>query len=229
MGPTKITEVTLPNGVTVPVVSAVETDDATTETLRNVAAKAGSHAVENALSRGVSVTVAQADKIVTIHPDGSESGIGALYPDDAAPENACRSQWLRQIDSCGPAEFRLCHQSLSFFECGGRLLTALRAPVVLVQTLRAGRVDQSRMPGFTTLPIRTLRTSEARFVRQKYPLVHCVLHPRRQRLEPPERGLIAAGVVRFADRILRLGDHVEPEKRRRAVQLFVSIRKDGCL
>ena len=48
MSPTKITEVTLPNGVTVPVVSAVETDDATTETLRNVAAKAGSHAVENA-------------------------------------------------------------------------------------------------------------------------------------------------------------------------------------
>ena len=88
MSPTKITEVTLPNGVTVPVVSAVETDDATTETLRNVAAKAGSHAVENALSRGVSVTVvkargvsvtvAKADKIVTIHPDGSESIIGAL-------------------------------------------------------------------------------------------------------------------------------------------------------
>ena len=53
MSPTKITEVTLPNGVTVPVVSAVETNDATTETLRNVAAKAGSHAVENALSRGL--------------------------------------------------------------------------------------------------------------------------------------------------------------------------------
>ena len=78
MSPTKITEVTLPNGVTVPVVSAVEPNDATTETLRNVAAKAGSHAVENALSRGVSVTVAKADKIVTIHPDGSESIIGAL-------------------------------------------------------------------------------------------------------------------------------------------------------
>ena len=62
MSPTKITEVTLPNGVTVPVVSAVETDDA----------------VENALSRGVSVTVVKADKIVTIHPDGSESIIGEL-------------------------------------------------------------------------------------------------------------------------------------------------------
>ncbi len=78
MSPTKITEVTLPNGVTVPVVSAVGTDDPATETLRNIAAKAGSNAVENALSRGVSVTVAKADKIVTIHPDGSESIIGAL-------------------------------------------------------------------------------------------------------------------------------------------------------
>ena len=84
-------------------------------------------------------------------------------------------------------------------------------------------------PVFATIFIRTLRTGEARFVRQKHALVYRVLHPRRQQLESPERGFIAAGVVRFADRILRLGDHVEPEKRRRAVQLFVGIRKNGRL
>lgn len=78
MNPTKITKVTLPNGVTVPVVSAVQAKDATTETLRRVAAKAGSLAIENAFSRGVSVTVAKAGKIVRIHPDGSESIIGVL-------------------------------------------------------------------------------------------------------------------------------------------------------
>ena len=74
MSPTKITEVTLPNGVTVPVVPAkFAKETAETRRLRDSAAKAGSRAAAEALDRGLSVTIMRDGILVRINPDRSET------------------------------------------------------------------------------------------------------------------------------------------------------------
>ena len=76
MSPTKITQVTLPDGVTVPVVPA-EFADETDETrrLRNSASKAGSRAAAEALAHGLPVTIMRDGVLVRINPDRSETVI----------------------------------------------------------------------------------------------------------------------------------------------------------
>lgn len=74
MSPTKITEVTLPNGVTVPVVPAeFAKETAETRRLRDSAAKAGARAAAEALDRGLSVTIMRDGILVRINPDRSET------------------------------------------------------------------------------------------------------------------------------------------------------------
>lgn len=79
MSPTKIKQITLPNGDTVPVVSAEfakETPE--TERLRISAAKAGVNAVAKALAKGIPVTVLRDGVLIQINPDRSETVIEAL-------------------------------------------------------------------------------------------------------------------------------------------------------
>lgn len=79
MKTTNTKKVTLPNGEVIPVIFSAESEhSAGTLLLRKVAAKAGTRAVQEAFSHGVSVTVAKNGKIVKIHPDGTESIIGVL-------------------------------------------------------------------------------------------------------------------------------------------------------
>ena len=79
MKTTNARQVTLPNGEVIPIIFSAESESsAATLLLRKVAAKAGARAVQEAFSKGVSVTVAQNGKIVKIHPDGTESIIGVL-------------------------------------------------------------------------------------------------------------------------------------------------------
>ena len=66
MSPTKIAEVTLPNGVTVPVVPA-EFARETAETRRLRAS------IAEALDRGLSVTIMRDGILVRINPDRSET------------------------------------------------------------------------------------------------------------------------------------------------------------
>ncbi len=79
MSPTKIKQITLPNGEVVPVVSAEfakETPE--TERLRISAAKAGVNAVAKALAKGIPVTVLRDGVLIQINPDRSETVIEAL-------------------------------------------------------------------------------------------------------------------------------------------------------
>lgn len=78
MSPTKITKVTLPNGVTVPVVPVeFAKETAETKRLRDSAAKAGARAAAKALDSGLSVTVMRDGVLLRINPDRSETVIGA--------------------------------------------------------------------------------------------------------------------------------------------------------
>ena len=79
MSSTETTQVTLPNGETVPVVSAEfakETPE--TQRLRASAAKAGVNAVAQALSQGIPVTILRDGKLIQINPDRSETVLEAL-------------------------------------------------------------------------------------------------------------------------------------------------------
>ena len=79
MSPTKIKQITLPNGDTVPVVSAeFAKETAGTERLRISAAKAGVNAVAKALAKGIPVTVLRDGDLIQINPDRSETVIEAL-------------------------------------------------------------------------------------------------------------------------------------------------------
>lgn len=74
MSPTKTTQVTLPNGETVPVISvefAKETEE--TKRLRASAAKASANAVAAALDKGIPVTVMRNGVMIQINPDRSET------------------------------------------------------------------------------------------------------------------------------------------------------------
>ena len=79
MNPTKITQITLANGKTIPVIprnAAEETEE--TKTLRKIAAEAGHQAYLEALAHGLSVTIAKDGKLVRVAPNGEETIIGTL-------------------------------------------------------------------------------------------------------------------------------------------------------
>ena len=74
MSPTNTTQVTLPNGETVPVISAeFAKETAETKRLRTSAAKASANAVSTALAKGIPVTVMRNGTLIQINPDRSES------------------------------------------------------------------------------------------------------------------------------------------------------------
>ena len=74
MGPTKITQVTLPNGVTVPVVPAeFAKETAETRRLRASAAKAGANAAARTLAKGIPVTIMRDGVLIQINPDRTET------------------------------------------------------------------------------------------------------------------------------------------------------------
>lgn len=79
MSPTKTTQITLPNGETVPVVSAeFAKETAEIKRLRDSAAKAGAKAVANALAKGIPVTVMRDGVLIQINPDRTETIVEAL-------------------------------------------------------------------------------------------------------------------------------------------------------
>ena len=79
MSPTKTTQITLPNGEVVPVVSAeFAKETAEIKRLRASAAKAGANAVANALAKGIPVTVMRDGVLIQINPDRTETMIKAL-------------------------------------------------------------------------------------------------------------------------------------------------------
>ena len=79
MSPTKTTQITLPNGEVVPVVSAeFAKETAETVRLRTSAAKAGANAVANALAKGIPVTIMRNGALIQINPDRTETVIEVL-------------------------------------------------------------------------------------------------------------------------------------------------------
>lgn len=79
MSPTKTTQITLPNGEVVPVVSAeFAKETAETVRLRTSAAKAGANAVANALAKGIPVTIMRDGALIQINPDRTETVIEVL-------------------------------------------------------------------------------------------------------------------------------------------------------
>ena len=79
MSPTKTTQITLPNGETVPVVSAeFARETAEIKRLRASAARASANAVANALAKGIPVTVMRDGVLIQINPDRTETIIKAL-------------------------------------------------------------------------------------------------------------------------------------------------------
>lgn len=74
MSPTKITEVTLPNGKKVPVHPAASAPESPeTRSLRASAARAGANAVAYALAHNVPVTVMKNGRLIRINPDRTET------------------------------------------------------------------------------------------------------------------------------------------------------------
>ena len=79
MSPTKTTQITLPNGEIIPVVSAeFAKETAETVRLRTSAAKAGANAVANALAKGIPVTIMRNGALIQINPDRTETVIEVL-------------------------------------------------------------------------------------------------------------------------------------------------------
>ncbi len=79
MSPTKIKQITLPNGEVVPVVSAeFAKDTPETKRLRTSAARAGANAVAQTLAKGIPVTVMRNGVLVQINPDRTENVIEAF-------------------------------------------------------------------------------------------------------------------------------------------------------
>ena len=76
MSPIKTTQITLPNGEIIPVVSAeFAKETAETVRLRTSAAKAGANAVANALAKGIPVTIMRNGALIQINPDRTETVI----------------------------------------------------------------------------------------------------------------------------------------------------------
>ena len=79
MSPTKTTQITLPNGEIIPVVSAeFAKETAETVRLRTSAAKAGANAVAKALAKGIPVTIMRDGALIQINPDRTETVIEVL-------------------------------------------------------------------------------------------------------------------------------------------------------
>ena len=79
MSPTKTTQITLPNGETVPVVSAeFARETAEIKRLRASAARASANAVANALAKGIPVTIMRDGALIQINPDRTETVIEVL-------------------------------------------------------------------------------------------------------------------------------------------------------
>ena len=79
MSPIKTTQITLPNGEIIPVVSAeFAKETAETVRLRTSAAKAGANAVANALAKGIPVTIMRDGALIQINPDRTETVIEVL-------------------------------------------------------------------------------------------------------------------------------------------------------
>ena len=78
MSPTKTTQLTLPNGETVPVVSVkFAKETAETKRLRASAAKASANAVSAALDKGIPVTIMRNGTLIQINPDRTETIVEA--------------------------------------------------------------------------------------------------------------------------------------------------------
>ena len=78
MSPTKVTQVTLPNGDVVPVIPAKyakETPEI--KRLRESAARAGDNAIAKALANGIPVTILRDGVLIQINPDRSETVLEA--------------------------------------------------------------------------------------------------------------------------------------------------------
>ena len=79
MSPTKVTQVTLPNGDVVPVIPAKfakETPEITR--LCESAARAGANAIAKSLANGVPVTILRDGVLIQINPDHSETVLEKL-------------------------------------------------------------------------------------------------------------------------------------------------------
>ena len=78
MSPTKITEVTLPNGEKVPVRPAsMAPESSETLSLHSSAARAGAKAAAYALEHNVPITVMKDGKLIRINPDHTETVLEA--------------------------------------------------------------------------------------------------------------------------------------------------------
>ena len=79
IGPTKVTQVTLPNGDIVPVIPAkFYKESEERKRLRESAARASANAISNSLAQGIPVTIIQGKKLILINPDRSETVIEVL-------------------------------------------------------------------------------------------------------------------------------------------------------
>ena len=79
MSPTKVTQVTLPNGDVVPVIPAkYAKETAETKRLRESAARAGDNAIAKALANGIPVTILRDGVLIQINPDLSETVLEKL-------------------------------------------------------------------------------------------------------------------------------------------------------
>ena len=77
MSPTKVTQVTLPNGDVVPVIPAkYAKETAETKRLRESAARAGDNAIAKALANGIPVNLRDG-VLIQINPDRSETVLEA--------------------------------------------------------------------------------------------------------------------------------------------------------
>ena len=77
MSPTKVTQVTLPNGDVVPVIPAkYAKETAETKRLRESAARAGDNAIAKALANGIPVNPRDG-VLIQINPDRSETVLEA--------------------------------------------------------------------------------------------------------------------------------------------------------
>lgn len=78
MSPTKVTQVTLPNGDVVPVIPVENVrETAEMKRLRDSAEKAGAEAAAQTLAEGIPITIMRDGVLIQINPDHTETVIEA--------------------------------------------------------------------------------------------------------------------------------------------------------